>query len=248
MGSTQSRSRNHTILLAPVGAVVLSLIIASSVVRAETLVFFASASGKQTNDNREGGGNPFASALIEILARPSVKLSELPAALRQLTIEKSKGFQSPDVPTSIAEHSLSLVPPYGAQRRIALVLVVSDYNGSGGIESLPGAKYDSLRVASALTRVGFNTEVALDLGLQSMRERLAAFRARSIESDAAVVYTTGHGVEVAGTVYLMPGDYPVAERDRSLGEKALRLSEIADALRAKKINLVFYGGCRDDPF
>jgi hypothetical protein len=45
-----------------------------------------------------------------------------------------------------------------------------------------------------------------------MRDKLADFTTRSIDSDAAVIYMTGYGVEVGGTVYLLPGDYPVASR------------------------------------
>jgi uncharacterized caspase-like protein len=81
-----------------------------------------------------------------------------------------------------------------------------------------------------------------------MKEKLAEFRSRSIESDAAVIYTTGHGVEVEGTVYLMPGDYPVTEGDTALRQQALPVTEIAASLKAKQVNLLFYGGCRDNPF
>jgi hypothetical protein len=42
----------------------------------ETLLFHASASGRQTMDEGEGGGNPFASALIEILQKKEVRLGD----------------------------------------------------------------------------------------------------------------------------------------------------------------------------
>jgi len=222
--------------------------LATSSLRAETLVFHASASGKQTLDQGEGGGNPFASALIELLKTRSLALSQLPAALKRLTVQKSRGFQSADVPTSVPQANFSLVPADFRQRRIALVLVVSDYRQSGGAQSLPGAKRDAERIASALRRAGFKTEVALDLELSSMRERLAEFRNRSINSDAAVIYTTGHGVEVEGTVYLLPCDYPIKERNSALMKRALPLPEIIGSPAARLANLVFYAGCRDNPF
>ena len=81
-----------------------------------------------------------------------------------------------------------------------------------------------------------------------MRAKLADFRNRSLTSDAAVIYATGHGVEVDGAVFLVPGDYPIQQRNAALAKRALPLPEIALSLAAKQVNLVFYGGCRDNPF
>ncbi len=214
---------------------------------AETLVFHASQSGHQTLDAGEGGGNPFASALIELLARPSLTLAQLPAALRDLTAAKSRNFQTPDVPAARPGQTYPLVPPTAGERRVALVVVVSDYTVSGA-QSLPGARHDAERVAAALKRSGFDAEVAVDLGLQSMRDTLAEFARRSRAADAAVIYTTGHGVEFDSAVYVLPGNYPIAQRSAAIRTHALPLTEIARAPAAKKINLVFYGGCRDNPF
>jgi hypothetical protein len=216
--------------------------------RAETLLFHASSSGKQTLDQGEGGGNPFASSLIDVLAQPHAALRDLPATLQRLTVQKSGGFQTPDVPAGVARPDWSLVPATSGERRIALVLVVSDYSASGGAPSLDGAKTDAARIASALQRAGFTTEVALDFDLASMRRKLADFASRSAEADAAAIYVTGHGVEVGRTVYLLPGDYPVALKDAALHDRAIRLADIAGLPRARQVNLVFYGGCRDNPF
>jgi Caspase domain len=215
--------------------------------RAETFVFHASQSGKQTLDQGEEGGNPFASALVEILTRPSVKLSSFPTDLQQLTLAKSEGFQSPDIPTSVKPPNWSLVPAKSGESRIALVMVVSHYARSGA-RTLPGAKYDAERIASALLRAGFVTELALNLDLAPMREKLATFAMRSKQYDVAAIYTTGHGSEVGGVTYLLPGDYPVRERNNALVVHALPLREIARSAHARFINLVFYGGCRDNPF
>lgn len=228
--------------------IVVMLLLSVPVLHAETSVFHASQSGHQTLDEGEGGGNPFASALIELLALPSLTLAQLPAALHELTAKKSGGFQSADVPASRSEDTFLLLPATTGERRVALVLVVSDYTRSGGAQSLPGARHDAERVASALRRAGFEAELAVDLGLQAMRNKLAEFARRSRDADAAVIYTTGHGVEIDGTVFLLPGEYPISERSAAVRTRALPLPEIARALVAKKVNLVFYGGCRDNPF
>lgn len=229
------------------GALALGLWAAAGPANAETLLFHASASGKQTLDQGEGGGNPFASSLIDVLAEPRADLRDLPAALQRLTALKSGGFQTPDVPSGASRTSWSLVPAASGERRVALVMVVSDYR-AGGAPSLPGAKADAGRIADALRRARFETEVALDLDLDAMRRKLADFSSRSAQYDAAAIYVTGHGVEIDRTVYLLPGSYPVDLKGAALPDHAIRLADIATTPRARQINLVFYGGCRDNPF
>jgi uncharacterized caspase-like protein len=212
----------------------------------EPLVFKASASGHQTLDQGEGGGNPFASSLIEILRQGEVRLADLPEKLRALTIKKSQGYQTPDVPEIAEGRDWRLVPRISEEKRMALVLVVSNYDRSGAA-SLPGAAHDAQRVGAALSKVGFETELALNFDLQGMREKLKAFEVASSRYDVAAIYTTGHGVEFSGAVYLVPGDFPLSQGDSALPSHALALSEIAKAARAQKVNLVFYGACRNDP-
>jgi Caspase domain len=226
----------------------LSLFALSTVALAEPLVFHASVSGKPTLDEGEGGGNPFASSLIEILGRPVFKFSELGTELEILTLIKSKGFQTADVPRISPEHSWHLVPAAKGELRRALVLVYSDYQKSGGAQSLPGAKHDAERVAAAFKKAGFVTEIAIDQDLTTTQLTLSAFARQSADDDVAVIYATGHGVEVDGTVYLLPGDYPVQSRNSALNDRGLRLSSIAASVRARRASVVFYGGCRDNPF
>lgn len=217
-------------------------------VQAPPLVYYAATSGMKTLDEGEGGGNPFASALIELLARPQLALSDLSRGITNLTKKKSRGYQTPQVPDVGTAQSRSLLPAAGGEQRVALVIVVSDYTRSGGAKSLPGARHDAARISEALRQAGFDTDTAIDLDRQQFRERLAAYSRRSADADVAVVYTTGHGVEVGGQVYVLPGDYPLAQRNAALAQRAVSLSEVIATPRARNINLVFYGGCRDDPF
>jgi Caspase domain len=212
----------------------------------EPVIFYASSSGHRTLDQGEGGGNPFASSLIEVLGRPETTLADFPEVLRALTFKKSHGYQNPEVPDAVASGDWKFAP-HAQERRTALVMVISDYQRSGA-DSLPGAEKDARRVANALLSAGFSTEEALNLDLKGMRRKLNDFAAASASFDAAVIYTTGHGVESQRTIYLIPGDYPLRQGNSALPQKALPLSEIAKAAHAKNLNLIFYGGCRDDPF
>lgn len=229
-----------------VGIIATAMLLPALTASAETLMMYAAQSGKQALDQGEGGGNPFASALIEMLATPRLDLAGLTAGIERLTERKSNGFQRADVPSLGARASYNLTPKRNGERRLALVMVVSDYRRSGA-NSLPGAAHDAARVAQALAAAGFETETAVDLDLFAMRQRLDDFARKAADADVAALYATGHGVEVGGTVYMLPGDYPIAEKNRALGTHALAVDELRAAPQAKAINLVFWGGCRDDP-
>ncbi len=212
------------------------------------LVFYASSSGKPTFDQGEGGGNPFASALVELLQSRDLGLGAFSTQLRVLTVKKSGGRQQPEVPSSPHPADWKIAPKAEGERRVALVLVYSDYSGLGEAKSLPGAKRDAGRVSDALNAAGFETKSILDPIRAHLGDELAAFASRSEGADVALVYTTGHGVQVAGKVYLLPGDFPVSQRAGALAEFAIPLDAISAVPRAKRTNLVMYGGCRDNPF
>ena len=228
------------------GVTMLALLaLSNTYASAQPVVFHASQSGQQTLDQGSGGGNPFASALIDALQTPNLTLADLASTIRRLTVVKSNAFQSADTPEPATLGPGLMAPAGAAERRAALVLVVSTY--SGGAQSLPGAKVDAARTAQAFRQVGFDTETAIDLDLRAIRKKLAEFATRTEHHGASIIYTTGHGVEVDGKTYLIPGAYPINEGNRALATHAIQLSEIGQSLRAKRMNLLFYGGCRDNP-
>lgn len=214
---------------------------------AAPMVFYASSSGKRTLDRGEGGGNPFASALIELLGRPALGLRDFPNELKRLTVKKSGGRQVPEIPAKLAPEEWQFSPKREGEKRVALVMVFSDYSG-GGARSLPGAKYDAERISSALEGAGFETQNAVDPERTKMATVLAAFKDRSTQADIGVLYVTGHGAEVDGTVYLLPGDFPANGGADALVGFGLALPDLSSTPRAALANFVFYGGCRDNPF
>jgi Caspase domain len=211
------------------------------------IYLYASQTGRPTLDQGEGGGNPFASALVELLGRKSLTFEAFRAELIELTQRKSRGFQQPEVQAPEALPGWQLLPKPETERRVALVLVFSDYSPSGKVSSLPGAKHDMQRVAAALDAAGFEVQRALDPTRAQLEVFLQRFAHRSEAADVAVLYATGHGVEVERVTYLLPGDYPAVEGTDALAEHALRLTALGSALRARRANLLFYGGCRNNP-
>ena len=214
----------------------------------EPIYFYASQAGRSTLDQGEGGGNPFASALVELLARDSLTFEAFGTELVELTLRKSRSFQRPDVPDRADLGAWRLLPKPSAEKRVALVVVFSDYSASGTTPSLPGAKHDMHRVAAAFVRAGFQVQTVLDPDSAELEIALREFADRSAASEVAALYTTGHGAEVKENIYLLPGDYSFSQGSTTLNERAVRLVTMGASLRARRANLVFYGGCRNNPF
>ncbi len=212
----------------------------------EPIYFYASQPGELTIDQDEEGGNPFASAFVDLLTHETLTFDTFRNNLIDKTLQKSRGFQRPDISSQIDMEEWQFLPKSSTEKRIALVFVFSDYTIAGA-DSLPGAKNDLDRISQALSQAGFEVQTAIDPDQSKLNSILNEFSERSKTSDIAVLYTTGHGVEVDGTIYLLPGDYPLIYGMYELNERAIRLTRIAGAARASKANLVFYGGCRNNP-
>jgi hypothetical protein len=217
---------------------------------AAVMTFYATRSGGLTLDRDDAGGNPFASALIEIADDPSVRLRDLSERLRRSTLERSAGLQvtesagHPPVP----DWTLHGAAASRSERRHALVLVVSDYSRSD-LTGLDGAAFDERRITSSLSRNGFVVTRPTGPDRESLLAGLTSFRRVSARSDVALIYSTGHGVEFDGAVYLLPGDFVLEGRSwaAQLRTRAVPVSRMASAARAREVNLVFFAGCRELP-
>lgn len=214
----------------------------------EPVYIYATQPGRVTFDQGDSGGNPFASALVEAVGAKALRFETLLQQLITKTELKSEGRQRPDVRSDTHLNTWQVLPKSPRERRLALVVVFSNYTASGGAQSLPGAARDLSRVGDAFEQAGFETERVLDPDRAKLQTILRDFAELSAASDVAALYTTGHGIEVEGTIYLLPGDYPVSHGNTALRERAIRLTQLGAANRANHANLVFYGGCRNNTF
>jgi hypothetical protein len=212
-----------------------------------TIVYYATGSGGTTLDTGEGGGNPFASGLIEVAGETGLELRRLGERLREVTYAKSQGFQVVECvgEPRLRSWSIGDDPTRTSERRSALVLVVSDYSGFRPGARLVGAARDERRIAVMLAEHGFSLDQGVGPRRAELVEALASFKRRSHRSDIAVIYSTGHGIELDGVVHLLPGDYPFRDGFTSaqLRRHAISVPQMMNASAAKQ-NLVFFAGCR----
>jgi uncharacterized caspase-like protein len=136
--------------------------------------------------------------------------------------------------------------PASAEKRVALVLGNSNYKNAA---TLPNPGNDAAAVAATLKSAGFDiVESRFDLQATDMRRALRDFADQARDSDIAVVYYAGHGIEIDGTNYLIPTDARL-ERDTDIYDEAFSLDRVLLAIEpARQLRLVIVDACRNNPF
>jgi hypothetical protein len=208
---------------------------------AKPVFLYASLAGRPTFDEDAQGGNPFATALVELLSRKSVSFTAFAADLIALTKDASNGAQTAEVVGGDRLAGWQFLPKPRTESWVALVVVFSAYSGSSVGSSLPGAKRDLRRVADAFAQAGFVVTSLVDPDREALAQALKHFASRTSPADVAVIYTTGHGVEADGVPRVL---LPYESADRS---NALTVRELGNVARAKRANLIFYAACRSRP-
>lgn len=146
----------------------------------------------------------------------------------------------------LAAAVLLVCQPAWAEKRVALVLGNGAYQNAA---RLPNPVNDGATIAATLKNAGFDVvDSRHDLPAAETRRALRDFADRARDSDIAVVYYAGHGLEVDGTNYLIPVDARL-ERDTDVYDEALSLDRVLVAIEpAKRLRLVILDACRDNPF
>ena len=141
---------------------------------------------------------------------------------------------------------LLVCQPASAEKRVALVIGNSIYRS---VPALPNPANDAAALAATLKGAGFDVvDSKLDLPIAGMRRALRDFADMARDSDVAVIYYAGHGIEMQGTNYLIPTDAKL-ERDTDAPDELLPLERVLSAVEpAKALRLVIVDACRNNPF
>jgi hypothetical protein len=133
-----------------------------------------------------------------------------------------------------------------AEKRVALIVGNSTYQT---VPQLPNPSRDANSVAQMFRDAGFDTvDVQINVGNLEFKRSIRRFEAIADQADIAVVYYAGHGLEIAGTNYLIPVDARLAS-DRDADDEAILLERlVSSADGAKRLRLVILDACRDNPF
>ena len=158
----------------------------------------------------------------------------------------TKAASPKSVPTPAALVPAVTTQPAGRGRRVALVIGNSAYRS---VPPLDNPHNDAAAIAKSLRNIGFESvTLATDVTRERLIDALRTFANEAENSDWAMVYYAGHGIEVGGVNYLVPVDAALAV-DRDIEYEAVPLWQVLRATdAAKKIKLVMLDACRDNPF
>jgi uncharacterized caspase-like protein len=132
-----------------------------------------------------------------------------------------------------------------AANRVALVIGNTAYKAA---TPLRNPANDAALVAGSLTRLGFDVLEKHNLGVEQMRGVLKDFEDKAGGAEWALVYFSGHGMELNGKNWLLPVDVALA-RASDLPDEAIAADRVLDRLSGvKKLRIVILDACRTNPF
>ena len=145
---------------------------------------------------------------------------------------------------AVAFAALAASIPVGAAAaadRVALAVGNGAYEHTGRLRNPVN---DATDMAAALRRLGFETVVAIDVGVDGFDDRIAEFEEAAAGASVSLFFYAGHGLQVDGVNYLVPVDARL-ERRQDLRRRAVALDDVTDVMRAR-VNLVFLDACRNN--
>jgi tetratricopeptide (TPR) repeat protein len=150
------------------------------------------------------------------------------------------------IPTSDATVPAATPAAAARGRRVALIIGNAAYKN---VTALLNPRHDAEALAASLRATGFETvTVVSDMTREKLTDALRTFANEAEKADWAVVYYSGHGMEVNGTNYLIPVEAKIAT-DRDVQFEAIPLDQVMASVEgAKKLKLILLDACRDNPF
>jgi uncharacterized caspase-like protein len=131
------------------------------------------------------------------------------------------------------------------QTKVALIIGNGAYRN---VAELPNPPHDSADVAAAFRRLGFSVQLVTDAGYDDMRRALLDFSRKARDSEMAIVFFAGHGMEFSGDNWLIPIDAEL-RTDLDVEQEAISLRAIMLMVSAaSKLGLVVLDACRNNPF
>jgi hypothetical protein len=134
--------------------------------------------------------------------------------------------------------------PALANRRLALVIGNSAYKNA---PTLKNPANDAGDMADALQRLGFEVLRGINLDYLGMRDIVRRFSEELPDTNVALMFYAGHGLQVGGKNYLVPVDAQIkTQADLDFG--TIDLDLVLRGMEADtRTNIIFLDACRDNP-
>jgi hypothetical protein len=139
-----------------------------------------------------------------------------------------------------------LAEPSYAARRVALVVGNANYQNA---PVLSKSDNNAKAMAALFQHAGFDVVMAQsNVSLGQFNKAIAQFKSEAADSDIAVAYYSGYGVDIEDVNYLVPVDAKLASV-RDAGAQAITLDALTDSVAgAKRLRLVVLDALHGNPF
>jgi tetratricopeptide (TPR) repeat protein len=199
---------------------------------------------KALNSRSQFRGDIAASGLETARARLAAFDSGVPQPVIPAAPARASSLNSIPTPSLAVPSAAPAVAQQG--RRVALVIGNAGYQNVAALKNPP---HDVDAIAASLRAIGFETVTLVnDATREKLADALRSFANEAEKADWAMVYYSGHGMEVNGVNYLIPVDAKLAA-DRDVQFEAVPLDQVMVSVEgAKKLKLILLDACRDNPF
>ena len=133
-----------------------------------------------------------------------------------------------------------------AAKRVALLIGNEKYEATSQLNN-PANDVELMK--SSFEAAGFDTVTTVhDLDRGSMVRALRDFEDAAAGAEVAIIYYSGHGMEMNGENFLLPVDVSL-KTDKDVEDEAIPLDRVQRSLEgATRLKLVILDACRNNPF
>ncbi len=142
--------------------------------------------------------------------------------------------------------SALLAAPAWADKRVALVIGISEYKVGG---SLPQTLSDAEKIRAALADRNFEVK-KLDkpnLTKSELEAELLAFSDRARLADVALLYFAGHGMQHDNDNWLIPASAELRVESHIRFE-GVSLQDVVELMKTARFRIIVLDACRNNPF
>jgi hypothetical protein len=128
--------------------------------------------------------------------------------------------------------------------RVALVVGNGAYVNA---DTLRNPSNDAHAVAGVLRQIGFDVVEGVDLNRLGLEEKIRDFMRRALKARVALLFYSGHGMQVDGKNYLIPVDAKLTEPS-DLFFETVEIDKTLDTLAdPSRTTIILLDACRDNP-
>jgi len=130
-------------------------------------------------------------------------------------------------------------------RGVALVIGESEYDV---LPDLGNPERDARSLDNLLDDLGFDVNRVLDGDADELRDEFADFLEDAADADVALIYYSGHGVELGGANYLVPTDTDLSSPETA-GQSLVAVDQmLAELAKTVPVTILLLDACRTDAF